>query len=50
MDIAQRQGNLPRTEGLRSADKRFVGDCIRGMAQSGSTEPWPGQRAWARTR
>jgi len=39
MDIARRLGKFVQkiAEGLRSADKRFVGDCIRGMAQSGST-------------
>ena len=39
MDIERRLGKFVQkiAEGLRSADKRFVGDCIRGMARSGST-------------
>jgi len=39
MDIVRRLDKFVQkiAEGLRSADKRFVGDCIRGMARSGST-------------
>ena len=39
MDIVRRLDKFVQkiADGLRSADKGFVGDCIRGMAQSGST-------------